>query len=762
MKHLVHTALLLMLLYPILSPAQTQEATFAVPTLIQTADLSTESAIAPLMKSPALWQQLAELHQTLDQQTSNEQPRLFDQLALLSFAGQHEAVLAAYQQAKRAEDFYPYVLYSQAAAKHPPQSDGWPNAIQQQIEAVLRQADDETFVQLSQYLGWSVPRAEQYLRNVWQQVQSQQRVNRQQALAILSNAQLLEVLYQVIPLSQQQIKQEQSRRFEIQPRVMIKDGDIELTATIVRPKSAQKPRPTALQFTIYADEKAHILTAMHAAAHGYVGVVANSRGKRGSKNPIVPWEHEGEDAVRVINWVARQPFSDGRVAMYGGSYNGFTQWAAAKHVPEALKTIVPYAAASLITGLPLENNIVLTSNYEWAWHVTNNDTMDHSVYQGWQASENFKQKFYQSGLAIRDIEQTDGKPNPWFQKWLQHPGFDTYYQAMQPYKSDYARINIPVLSITGYFDGGQISALDYLQQHELFNHNSQHYLLIGPYTHGTAQGRPYEFFSNYQLDPVALEKDTEELTFAWFDHVLAGAPMPALLKDKINYQLMGANSWVSVPSFTALNQQGQNFYLRQEQTSGALILATTPAETQQSFTISVDMADRSEQRNLRHYPQILSELPDEKGLVFTTDAFEQPMQFAGSVTGYFSLALNKRDVDIGYNLYELTAEGEYFHLINYISRASYAADMATRTLLIPGQKARIPMTNTRMSARLLGKGSKLVMVLNVNKNADAQVNLGSGKPVADESAADAGEPLKISWFSDSLIHLPLIPWVAPE
>ena len=60
-----------------------------------------------------------------------------------------------------------------------------------------------------------------------------------------------------------------------------------------------------------------------------------------------------------------------------------------------------------------------------------------------------------------------------------------------------------------------------------------------------------------------------------------------------------------------------------------------------------------------------------------------------------------------------------------------------------------------MTAKLIEKGSRLVMVLNVNKNANAQVNLGSGKDVSDETIADAGEPLEIKWFSDSVINIPL-------
>jgi hypothetical protein len=176
--------------------------------------------------------------------------------------------------------------------------------------------------------------------------------------------------------------------------------------------------------------------------------------------------------------------------------------------------------------------------------------------------------------------------------------------------------------------------------------------------------------------------------------------------------------------------------------------------------MQVDMTDRNEQRNL--YPSLLiqSQLPDHNGLVFQTEPFTQPMRFAGSVSGFFSLAVNKKDLDLGFNLYEQTAEGDYFHLINYISRASYAKDNAKRQLLMPQQKSKIPLTNTRMSAKLLAKGSRLVLVLNVNKNMHAQVNLGSGKPVHLETLADAAAPLQVQLFHDTEIFLPLTPWSA--
>src|SRR5690606_36661617 len=92
------------------------------------------------------------------------------------------------------------------------------------------------------------------------------------------------------------------------------------------------------------------------------------------------YEHDGNDARAVIDWIVRQPWSDGRVGMYGGSYNGFTQWAAAKKLPEALKTIVPYAANNPGNGLPMENNVFVFANYAWPFYVTNDKFLDDRTY----------------------------------------------------------------------------------------------------------------------------------------------------------------------------------------------------------------------------------------------------------------------------------------------------------------------------------------------------------------------------------------------
>ena len=115
---------------------------------------------------------------------------------------------------------------------------------------------------------------------------------------------------------------------------------------VVRPRSVAGRLPALLNFTIYADPGTTLDEARRTASNGYAGVEGLTRGKGCSPDPPVPYEKDGVDAAAVIDWISRQPWSDGRVGMFGGSYEGFTQWAAAKHMPKALKALMPSVTAA--------------------------------------------------------------------------------------------------------------------------------------------------------------------------------------------------------------------------------------------------------------------------------------------------------------------------------------------------------------------------------------------------------------------------------
>ncbi|MDK1286356.1 CocE/NonD family hydrolase [Pseudoalteromonas umbrosa] len=633
-----------------------------------------------------------------------------------------------------------------------------PSTLRQLITNKLNPLSYAALFQYEHNLNNTYKNKRQQLTNLINEIRDTKTLNTQQLIHLASSTMDLKIMTSVYVIAHPLIQKKWQKDFIIEPsRLITTTQGVEHTATIVRPKNIDKSYTSAFQFTIYADESRHIKTAKYAALNGYIGIVVNSRGKRLSKNKIEPWVNEGIDAHRIIDWISKQSWSDGQVVMYGGSYNGFTQWAAAKYKHPALKAIAPYSAAHPALGLPMENNIFLTANYQWGFHVTNNKTMDNSEYANRDHWNNLNKTLFNSGRAFKDIDKIEGRPNPLFQKLLKHPSFDGYYKAMVPFGEEFADITIPVLSITGYFDGGQISAIHFMNEHYKYNPKANHSLLIGPYDHWTAQAVPNSHVTNYKLDPIALQKDTEKVVFEWFDHVLNSAPVPDLVKNKVNYQLMGNNTWHHVDSYEQLNQQGIDFYLGNPSKSKYQSLLKQKPNPIAQHTQVVDLADRKVQHNIDYMNVILPELPDETGVVFVSDEFEQDMQYAGAPSGHVFISINKKDVDIGFNLYQLMPDGQTFHLAHYRSRASYANNSSKRQLLTPNQKTKLPLVNTRMTARKLIKGSKLALVLDVNKNEHAQVNMGTGKDVSVETIEDAKEPLILNWFADSKIHLPIAP-----
>jgi putative CocE/NonD family hydrolase len=529
-----------------------------------------------------------------------------------------------------------------------------------------------------------------------------------------------------------------------------------LSATVVRPKGVTQPLPALLTFDIYTDPGAFRARGKETAAHGYVSVIADTRGKRLSPDPIVPYEHEAADTDAVIAWISRQPWSNGQVGMRGGSYSGFTSWAATKRMPAALKTLAVSAAAIPGLGLPMYNNVFLSANYGWVFYVTDNKYLDDRTYNDNDRWARLLEKWFASGRPYREIDQVDGTHNPLLQRWLQHPAYDAYWQAMVPYEHDFAHITIPVLTISGYYDDGQISALEYLRQHYRFNPHAEHYLVIGPYDHfGTHRATKAEVLRGYRLDPVA-QFSTPELVYQWMDYVLRGGPRPAMLIDRINYEVMGANEWRHAPSLQQMSPHHVPYYLTAVAEGNRYRLSRDKPAAPGALERGYDLADRTVQNNAHSYPDPIIEeaLEHLTELVFVSEPFERATIVSGAFTGELDITTNKRDVDLGVTVFEQTPDGRLMHLAYWLGRASYARDASVRRLLTPGRAARIPFETTVVS-RQLSAGSRLLILLDVNKNPIAQVNYGTGRDVSDESIADAGEPLEVRWHNDSYVSVPL-------
>lgn len=546
--------------------------------------------------------------------------------------------------------------------------------------------------------------------------------------------------------------------YNIQDSVMIKTRDgAFISAMIVRKKGTSDPKPVILQFTIYVRDNGRDMKSLKEAAdNGYVGVIAYTRGKRFSQSEIIPYEYDANDAYDIIDYISKQKWCNGSVGMFGGSYNGFTQWAACKKMHPALKTIVPYVASRPGMGLPMENNVFINPNYEWSFYVGNNKYLDTIAGNDRQRFRKMQWQWWESGVAYKKLDSIDGNSNRFFHRWIKHPSFDEYWQKMTPYGKEFAHINIPVLVFDGYYNDSQNSSLYFIRELQKYNPKTPVYLIIGPYGHfGTQVGGEKELY-DYKVDPVSII-NIKKITYQWFDYILKNGAKPALLKDKINYEVMGANEWQSAPSLDKMANGFLKMYLT-ENKSGRFYTLSDKKPTQKKYLYQeVDFANREIQNN-EYYPDpiIRKEIDTTNGFAFISEPLKESILINGSFLGEIKASINKKDMDVGVTLYEVLPNGEYFHLSYFIGRASYAKDSTKRNLLQPKEIESIPFSNTHLVSKKMSKESRLLVVINVNKNPFSQLNYGTGKEVSEETIKDAKEPLEVKWYNDSYVKIPIL------
>jgi uncharacterized protein len=545
----------------------------------------------------------------------------------------------------------------------------------------------------------------------------------------------------------------EKKTFIIDDSVLVTTRDgARLSLLIVRNKSAPKKLPVIFVFNIYTGTADRAM-AKEAALHGFVGIVANTRGKRLSPQEIEPFEHDANDAYDIIDWISRQPWSNGKVGMFGGSYLGFAQWAAAKKVHPALKTIIPQVAVGIGVDYPMQNNVFMSYMLQWIHFVTNSKQTDDADFYNQGHWDSVFKKWYVSGKPFRSLDTIEGRPNKIFQRWLTHPSHDTYWENMVADKSDFSKINIPVLTITGYFDDDQLGAMYYFRQHHLYNRNAVHYLLIGPYNHGGAQGYPGTVVRGYGIDSVANIR-IRELTYQWFNYILKDSARPAILSDNINYEVMGANTWKHAPSLSRMTNDTLSYYLTDIRTAQHYKLDPDSPATPEFIRQEVDLSDRSDTAET-NYGNIIDSVYDPSNAIsFISKPFEKDIEITGSFVGGLNVMINKKDMDVSVAMYEQMPDGKYFQLGSYLTRASYTKDRGRRQLLQPEKVEIIPINNSFFTSRKISAGSRLLVTLSIIRSPQWQVNYGTGKDVSDETIADAKIPLQIRWYNNSVIKVP--------
>jgi putative CocE/NonD family hydrolase len=647
-----------------------------------------------------------------------------------------------------------YAIYVQARITEAAEHVSFASAFKQELRATFEHLDDLAADDLE---GWFLAPAEP-LREAVQRELDQQRdkheIALEPALDLVRAWAAFEAYRSIEGLVRPLLTAEKERRYIVDEDVAIPVADgATIAATIVRPRAATESGKVAtlLEFTLDRSSR----DPREAASHGYASVLALARiaGDLATR-PRAPFESDGDDARAVIDWIARQPWSDGRVGIQGTGYGGFVAWAVAKKLPPALKAIATSDPMAPGIDIPMRGRIVLSSAYRWVYDMlappgdaTANDAAR------WRKLD---EDWYRSGRSYREFPTLPGPGSAVFRRWLNYPSYDRFWQKWLPFGAEFGKIDIPVLTVTGYYSAGQTAALYYFTEHHKYDPNANHALLIGPFDEQTVEKGAPPSARGWIPDDVA-RIDPNAARYEWFAHALGKDEDFGLIRDTVNYELAGANEWRYVGSLAALEQKRTRFYLEASPGGTANALAEKKRKTPTSLTATLNLRDRKDAAWRPSRELVLDVLPARDGtMLFMTEPFSAPVDIAGRLSGVLDFTINKQDVDLVLMLYELRSTGEYVKLFDpaYAFRASYAKDRVHRRLLVAGVRQQLPFQSEKMTGRQLQVGSRLVLALGINKRADNQVNYGSGKDVSEESIADAHAPVRIRWHDGSFIEIP--------
>ena len=536
--------------------------------------------------------------------------------------------------------------------------------------------------------------------------------------------------------------------FQWNVRIPLRDG-VELAATVYRPAGQKEPLPVIFTLTPYIADSYND-RALYFARHGYVFALVDVRGRGNSGGIFDPFAQEAKDGYDVVEWLARQPWSNGKVAMWGGSYAGYDQWATAKELPPHLATIVPAAAAHAGVDFPFIKGIFYSYDMQWLTYTSGRakNTLLFGEDSLW--SQKFRE-LYLSHRPFRELDRIVGNPSPVFQRWLAHPTVDDFWKAMNPTPEQFARIDLPILTITGHYDGDQAGALTYYRDHLRYASaaaRDRHYLIIGPWDHaGTRtpnrQVGGLTFGEASLLDLNALHKE-------WYDWTMKNGPRPGFLEKKVAYFVVGpgAESWKRVDTLEEIGAQRRTFYLGSDGGAGDAFHSGRLADARPAGASTPDryVYDPLDVRPGQDpQPENPAYLTDQSaaldlsgnGVVYHSEPFAAATEVSGQVKLSLWIALDVPDTDFAANLYEILPDGGSVLLTSDLLRARYRNSLEKETPVPQGEAARYDFTGFTWFSRRIAKGSRLRLVVSCPNTTALEKNYNSGGVVADETAKDA-------------------------
>jgi uncharacterized protein len=528
-------------------------------------------------------------------------------------------------------------------------------------------------------------------------------------------------------------------------KIPMRDG-VKLNATVYLPEPHPEPLPVIFTLTPYISDSYHP-RAYYFSQHGYVFALIDVRGRGNSEGKFEPFTNDGTDGHDIVEWLAKQSWCNGKVTMWGGSYAGFDQWSTLKEFPPHLATIVPAAAAHPAVDFPFFKNIFYSYDIQWL-SFTSGVTPQQNLFG---ESSFWIQKFremYMNHLPFSELDKVVGNTTSHFQTWLKHPTPDEYWSSMAPTNEDYAKINIPVLTITGHYDGDQGGAMEYYQRHMKYGSaegKPKHFLIIGPWDHAGTR-TPQASFGGLKFGDASL-LDMNKLHTEWYDWTMKSGKKPEFLKDQIAYYVTGADQWKYGKSLESLANDKKTLYLSSSGIANDVFHSGSMSEKKPDKSGADEYVyDPLDKRPAElETEEVEANLTDQRfalnlfgnGLVYHTDPFSEATELTGFMKFVGWISMDVPDTDFQVSVYEILSDGGSILLSQDLLRARYRDSLREAKLVKSGEINQYEFKGFTFISRRIAKGSKLRLVINIPNSINIQKNYNSGGDVSKETAKDA-------------------------
>lgn len=565
---------------------------------------------------------------------------------------------------------------------------------------------------------------------------------------------------------------------EIDVPVTMRDG-VNLSVDIYRPRGQRGPFPVILRRTPY--DNTAMGTAEDAAffvQRGFAWVAQDCRGRFDSGGVFVPWVSEAEDGHDTIEWIGRQPWSDGNVGMHGPSYMGCVQWLAASQGSKYLKCIAPRIVGTSIYDdwMFVGGALHLSFLLHWNMRMTGRSDQNTGLYNHDELSR---------VLPLRSMPQLAGLSGKHLDLIFEHPSYDEWWKRLSV-NEKFGDIQVPILQVNGWYDyflGGTLRGYIGMREQggtELARGNQK--LVLGPWYHGgnlrtNAGGVDFGFSS--MMEPRALEA-------RWFDRWLKGSNNGVDTDPGVRIFVMGAEAWREEKEWPLARTEYTPYYLHSRGSANSVrgdgALSTELPGDENPDRYEYDPLNPVPTRGGNGYgPQLTlggatgtsqafgpvyagsyDQRPVEGRkdvLVYTTEPLEEDIEVTGPVLLQLFASSDAPDTDFTAKLVDVDAEGYAVNVCEGILRARYRESKTIVKLLRPGsvEEMTIDMWAT---SNLFKKGHSIRLEISSSNFPHYDRNPNTGHDFgADAELRVACQEVHHSRQHPSKIILPVIPTV---